>query len=211
MNSANLTGLYCITDPDLARQSPISIEQMVEQALLGGARIIQYRDKQASPAEQHSTAHHLCQLCKQYGALFLINDDPELASQVDAHGVHLGQTDENLANARKILGKDKIIGITCHDNLDLALTAQQQGADYVAFGRFFPSNTKPKASPAPAALLPTARKTLHIPIVAIGGITASNSAELLSAGADMLAVIHAVFGQEDIRQAAGEFKNLFKE
>lgn len=209
MNHPVLRGLYCITDSQLTEQSPLSIVQMVEQALLGGARIIQYRDKLATAGQQLETADRLCQLCKEKGALFLVNDDPELARQVDAHGVHLGQTDSNLSAARTLLGKDKIIGITCHADLPLALTAQQQGADYVAFGRFFPSQTKPEASPASADFLPKAREALEIPIAAIGGITIDTGSGLLAGGADMLAVIHAVFGQQDIQQAAHQLARLF--
>jgi len=204
-----LKGLYCITDPELTAQSSHSIEEMVQQAIDGGARIIQYRDKTSSQAQQLDIAHRLCQLCKQHSALFLINDNPQLAKEVDADGVHLGQTDTGRATARELLGKDKIIGISCHASLALAMTAQQQGADYVAFGRFYPSQTKPDASPASLDLLAEAKSSLHIPIVAIGGITAGNAPDLLEAGADMLAVIHHVFGQADIRQAASNIARLF--
>lgn len=204
-----MRGLYCITDPDLARQSTLGIETMVEQAILGGARVIQYRDKQASSEEQVAIADRLCRLCKKHAALFLVNDDPQLARAVDAHGVHLGQGDSGLGSARQLLGNHKIIGITCHADLNLASKAEQQGADYVAFGRFFPSNTKPEASPASAGLLPQAKRALSIPIAAIGGITPENAPPLLGAGADMLAVIHAVFGQADIRLAASHFAQLF--
>ena len=209
MKKPELRGLYCITDPALAQQTSLKLEQMVEQAILGGARIIQYRDKQATASEQLETAGRLCQLCKQHGAVFLVNDDPRLAQAVDAHGVHLGQGDSQLAKARSLLGPDKIIGITCHAELELALLAEQQGADYVAFGRFFPSQSKPEAPPASSELLPEARENLTIPIAAIGGITPDNGSSLLEARADMLAVIHAVFGQPDIRRAAENFSRLF--
>ena len=209
MRRPELRGLYCITDPELTRQSPLGIEQMLEQAILGGARVIQYRDKYASAETQADVANRLCQLCRQHSVIFLINDDPPLARAVDAHGVHLGQTDSDLAEARQLLGKDRIIGMTCHADLELARVAEQQGADYVAFGRFFPSKTKPQASPAPIDLLPEARARLQIPIAAIGGITIDNAPSLLAAGADMLAVIHGVFGQQDIQQAAAGFARLF--
>ncbi len=190
-------------------QSPLGIEQMVQQAIAGGARVIQYRDKTSSPAQQLDIARRLGQVCRQEGALFLINDDPQLAKQVAADGVHLGQTDSGLVAARALLGEDKIIGISCHASLDLALTAQRQGADYVAFGRFFDSRTKPQAQPAPIEILREASAALDIPIAAIGGISADNAPALLAAGADMLAVIHAVFGQTDIRQAAERITALF--
>lgn len=207
--SQALRGLYCITDPNLVRQSGLGLEQMVEQAIMGGARVIQYRDKQAPVDEQVATAKTLCQLCKRHQVIFLINDDPELAKSVDAHGVHLGQTDSKLGEARALLGKDRIIGITCHADLELALDAQRQGANYVAFGRFFPSQTKPDAPPAPTELLPEARRRLAIPIAAIGGITPENGQPLVTAGADMLAVIHAVFAQPDICQASRRLSHLF--
>lgn len=195
----------------LAAQSPHGIEQMVQQAIEGGARIIQYRDKTSSQAQQLDIAHRLCQICKQRETLFLINDNPPLAHQVDADGVHLGQTDTGLALARELLGTEKIIGISCHASLELAITAEQQGADYVAFGRFYASRTKPEANPAPLELLATARTHLQIPIVAIGGINAANASGLLGTGVDMLAVIHAVFGQADIPQAASDIARLFND
>ena len=181
---------------------------MVQQAIDGGARIIQYRDKLADQ-QQYDIAHRLCQLCRQHSVMFLINDNPVLAKEVNADGVHLGQTDTSLRTARQLLGKDKIIGISCHASLALASTAQQQGADYVAFGRFFASHTKPEAQSAPIGLLTEAKSSLQIPIVAIGGITLDNASSLLETGADMLAVIHDVFGKTDIQQAANNIAHLF--
>ena len=210
MKKHRLNGLYCITDPTLTAQSALTIEDMVQAAIDGGAKIIQYRDKQASPSEQTDIAHRLCQRCQKQQVTFLVNDNPQLAKTVDADGVHLGQSDTGLREARDLLGKDKIIGISCHASLALAMTAQQQGADYVAFGRFFTSQTKPEASPAPIELLNEARTALSIPVVAIGGITLDNAGPLLMAGADMLAVIHAVFGQTNIQQAASLFAELFE-
>lgn len=209
MNKPELKGLYCITDPALSQQSPHDLETMVQQAIEGGARIIQYRDKYADRDQQIEMADRLCRRCQKQAVAFLINDDPHLAKAVNADGVHLGQSDARLREARELLGDDRIIGITCHASLELALQAQQQGADYVAFGRFFPSHTKPQASPAPLALLPEARAALQIPIAAIGGIDLTNAPQLLAAGADMLAVIHAVFAQADIRRAAEGFGRLF--
>lgn len=211
MNKHFLKGLYCITDPRLVEQSPLDIEEMVQQAINGGVRIIQYRDKSATPAQQTEIAQRLCQICQRQSVIFLVNDDPQLAREIDADGVHLGQTDTGLSAARALLGSDKIIGLSCHASLSLAQTAQQQGADYVAFGRFFDSRTKPEASPASIERLSEAKSSLQIPIVAIGGITADNAPPLLEAGADMLAVIHAVFGQQNIRQAAADIASLFDE
>lgn len=209
MNRHFLKGLYCITDPALTAQSPLDMEDMVFRAIAGGARIIQYRDKQATPDQQAGMAARLCRVCNKHSVMFLINDNPHLAKAVDADGVHLGQTDTGLTAARELLGADKIIGVSCHDSLDLAVTAQRQGADYVAFGRFYPSKTKPEASPADIRVLAMAKSALQIPVAAIGGITAENAPALLNAGADMLALIHHVFGQADVQQAARNIARLF--
>jgi len=204
----NLHGLYVITDPILCGKDLIN---KVEQAILGGAQVIQYRNKtnNITPSQQLSEAIALQSLCMQYDRTFIINDDIALALQSNADGVHLGQTDGDITSARERLGDKKIIGITCHNNLTAALKAQLQSADYVAFGRFYPSQTKPTAPPADINVLQHAKSQLQIPIVAIGGISVENAPALLNAGADMLAVIHAVFAQDNIQQAAAEFKKLF--
>ena len=126
-----------------------------------------------------------------------------------AAGVHLGRDDANISTARAALGEDAVIGLSCYNQLQRALAAQAAGADYVAFGSFFASRTKPQAVPATLELLHTARAALQIPIVAIGGITTENGATLIEAGADALAVIDAVFNQADIRSSAERFARLF--
>ncbi|MBI1422494.1 MAG: thiamine phosphate synthase [Gammaproteobacteria bacterium] len=204
-----LQGLYVITDHKLALQRQQPLEDMVAAAIEGGARIVQYRNKSASVATREHEAHALASLCKANDVVFLINDDIPLALTVDADGVHLGQSDAPLAQARAMLGQDRIIGITCHDQIHLALSAQQAGTDYVAFGRFFPSVTKPEAPPAALTILQEAHAQLHIPIAAIGGITPANAKLLLEQGVDMLAVIHGVLGAADIVAAAGEYTRLF--
>lgn len=204
-----LQGLYVITDHRLSQQRKQTLAPMVEAAIRGGARIVQYRNKSATPSQKRHEAQMLAALCKTHEVLFLINDDIQLALDTDANGVHLGQGDAGIAMARDRLGEQRIIGITCHDQIALALAAQAAGADYVAFGRFFPSRTKPEAPPASLAILQQARAQLHIPIAAIGGITPDNAASLLAQGADMLAVIHGVFGAEDIAAAAGEYARQF--
>lgn len=204
----NLHGLYVITDPTLCGSNII---QKVEQAILGGAQIIQYRNKNENitMSQQRAEATALQSLCSQYGRTFIINDDISLALAINADGVHLGQTDGDITAARKRLGENKIIGITCHSDLSAALSAQQQTANYVAFGRFYPSKTKPTAPPADIDILQHAKSQLQIPIVAIGGISVENATTLINAGADMLAVIHSVFAQNNIQQAAADFKKLF--
>lgn len=204
-----LHGLYVITDPGLRKHRRQPLVDMVAAAIAGGARVVQYRDKYASRAQRQQEAAALAALCQSRGVCFLVNDDVEIALAVNADGVHLGQGDTQLRQARERLGPDHIIGVTCHDQLALAHAAEADGADYVAFGRFFPSLTKPDASPAPIEILQQARHALHIPIAAIGGITPANAASLLAAGADMLAVIHGVFGADDIAAAADEYTRLF--
>lgn len=207
MNNKALHGLYAITDPDLMSGDLMT---MTEQAIHAGISILQYRNKTASLQQQEQEASELACLCQKNNVLFLINDDVDLAVKVNADGVHLGQKDGSIKHARALLGENKIIGITCHNQIELAQIAEQQGADYVAFGRFFTSKTKPNAMPADLSILTSAKKTLSIPIVAIGGITADNAAIVLQHGADMLAVIHGVFGRKDVLTATRQFIDIFK-
>ena len=206
MRDARLHGVYAITDPVLCGTQ---LNEKVLAAIEGGIRILQYRNKQASRHQQHEEASGLLSLCRQHNVLFIINDDVELAAEIDADGVHLGQQDRALHEARQQLGADKIIGISCNNRFDNAVSAQLQGADYVAFGRFFPSQTKPRAPQAEIGLLQRARIELQLPVVAIGGITPDNGRQLIAAGADMLAVIHGIFAQQDVRQAAQRYAALF--
>lgn len=152
----------------------------------------------------------LFNLCLNYHVPFIINDDLALAKTLGADGVHLGAEDAAAAYARQALGPRAIIGVSCYNSLERALQAQREGADYVAFGRFFPSRSKPDAVQAGIELLREARKKLHLPIAAIGGITLQNAAQLLEAGADMLAVIHGVFGEQDVRAATQSYTTLFR-
>lgn len=202
-NASKLRGLYVIADSSLRQ-----IQNKVEQALQGGARLVQIRDKRPQP--DVAAVKAIAELCRQHYVPLLINDSIELALEVGADGVHLGQTDTSLAEARQRLGDNAIIGITCHDQIPLAKQAEAGGADYVAFGRFFPSQSKPEAPPADIQILQQAKRQLHIPVVAIGGITPDNGASLIQAGADMLAVIHGVFGQRDVSAAAKKFSQLFE-
>lgn len=202
---AKLSGLYAITDSKLMGSDLIS---KTEQAILGGINILQYRNKTAPLEQQEQEAFKLAQLCKKNNVLFLINDNVELALKVDADGVHLGQQDTPLQQARKRLGKDKVIGITCHNEIKLAVEAQAKGADYVAFGRFFNSETKPSALPAELSLISESKKSISIPIVAIGGVTQETAPLLLEEGTDMLAVIHGIFAQDDILSTARKFVEI---
>lgn len=203
MKDTRLRGLYAITDPELCPHAGIVAQ--VEAALRGGARLIQYRNKDLSDPHREQDAEALATLCGRRHALLLINDDIDLAVRRGAHGVHLGQGDADIEQARRRLGKQAIIGVTCHASLELAREAQARGADYVAFGRFFPSRSKPQAPPADIDILRRADEALDIPICAIGGITPDKAGQLRDAGADMLAVIHGLFGQQDVEAAAGRY------
>ena len=208
MSHFRLKGLYGITDSKLMPDDQQMLAQ-VEAALQGGMSLLQYRDKSSDNDKRLRQARALQQLCQRYDAALLINDDSDLALACGADGVHLGQSDGSVPRARKRLSDNAIIGVTCHDSLDLARQAVTEGADYVAFGAFFPSKTKPDAKPAPHSLLAEATQKLELPVVAIGGITVDNAHQLIDARADMVAVIHALFAAEDIPQRARAFQQLF--
>jgi thiamine-phosphate pyrophosphorylase len=206
-SAPSLSGLYAITDAQQNHSAQLICD--VEQALLGGARIIQYRDKSTEHSKRRDTATQLRKLTQQYDALFIVNDDIQLAKESLADGVHLGRDDHTITSARAQLGPGSIIGVSCYNDYALAQQAASNGADYIAFGRFFPSHTKPDAVPADIELLHRARRELNTPIVAIGGITADNAEILLHAGADMLAVVNDIFSQADIKTATQRYQTLF--
>jgi len=199
--------LYAITDSQLLPGDALFTG--VAAALKGGCKLVQYRDKSDDKARRLFEAKSLLALCNRYQSQLLINDDVSLAQEVGAHGVHLGQGDTNPVAARIILGSRAIIGVTCHDSLELARKAIKDSANYIAFGRFFSSNTKPDARPAPLSLLTDARAQFsNMPIVVIGGITLENGQQLLDAGADILAVCHSLFSADDIAAQARKFIEL---
>ncbi|MBC3421089.1 MULTISPECIES: thiamine phosphate synthase [unclassified Pseudomonas] len=203
-----LRGLYAITDSQLLAGRFLS---HVEAALEGGVCLLQYRDKGDDAARRLREAEALMQLCERYGTQLIINDDAELAARLGV-GVHLGQTDGPLTPARALLGRKAIIGSTCHASLDLAAQAASEGASYVAFGRFFNSLTKPGAPAANLDLIEQARAQVKLPIAVIGGITLDNAAPLVAHGADLLAVIHGLFGADsaqEVTRRARAFNALF--
>jgi thiamine-phosphate pyrophosphorylase len=199
--------LYAITER--RSTTPGTIIEQVSLAIDGGAVMIQYREKHLPREERGREARALATLCHERDVPLIINDDIELAAACGAAGVHLGQDDAPVSRARRRLGQRAIIGVSCYNRMERARTAAGTDASYVAFGRFFPSKTKPGALQAQPALLKQARREISLPIVAIGGITPANGAELVHAGADLLAVIHGVFGQTDIRAAARRYAALF--
>lgn len=206
MAGLRLKGLYAITD---GGPTTGNLTRQVEQAIAGGARIIQYRDKTTDAARRLAEACDLLTCCRARGIPLIINDDITLAARVGADGVHLGKDDPALASARAELGPRAVIGVSCYNRFELAVEAKAAGADYVAFGSFFLSDTKPEAVRAEPGLLIRAQRELGLPTVAIGGISPENGRALIEAGADMLAVIRGVFARPDIRAAARAYADLY--
>lgn len=198
-----LRGLYAIT-PDGTDSERLL--RLVERALEGGTRLLQYRNKSAAPAQRLAEARALMALTERHGAKLIVNDDPALALKVKAHGLHLGRDDGELAAARAAF--PGLLGASCYDSLDLARRAAAAGADYIAFGSVFASSTKPRAVRAPLSLF-AAASPLGLPMVAIGGITLANAPQLVAAGADCLAVISALFDAPDVAAAARAFNQLY--
>lgn len=201
-----IKGLYAIT-PETGDTAQLLLH--TRAALSGGAQIVQYRNKSADIALRHEQAAELLALCHEFDVPLIVNDDVRLAALTDADGVHVGEDDARLIEARINLGPDKIIGVSCYQDLARALRYEAEGADYVAFGSFYPSPTKPGARPCSLSLLTEAKAKLHLPVVAIGGITLDNAQPLIEAGADAIAVISALFEAPDIELAAQRFASLF--
>lgn len=198
-------GVYAIT-PD--EPNDALLLTLCAAVLAGGAQWLQYRNKAASKATRIRQAAQLLPLCRSRGVALIINDDLDVATAVGADGVHLGLGDGSIAAARAALGVDAIIGATCHNRVDLAERAAMEGASYVAFGAFHPSPTKPGAAKATPELL-TLSQSLGLPRVAIGGINADNARPLVDAGADLIAVISAVFDTDDPQAATRRLADLF--
>ncbi len=206
-------GLYALTpdpDPTAPPDADRWLADQVTLAIAGGAGMIQYRAKRLPPERRQRQAALLAPLCANAGVPLIINDDVELALAVGAAGVHLGRDDGDPAAARARLGPAAVIGVSCYDRLDLAESAAAAGADYCAFGSFFPSSVKPAAVRPDLGLLARARARLALPLVAIGGITPQNAGLLIAAGADLLAVITGVFAAPDITAAALAYSRLFE-
>lgn len=202
-------GLYVITDAQLCGGE--RLYSCVASALEGGARTVQYRDKGDDRTRRLQEARALARLCRERGVVLVVNDDVYLARAAGADGVHLGEHDATIAEARAVLGQDALIGVSCYDLLTRAERAGEDGADYVAFGSFFASSTKPSARHATLDLLARARERLTLPIVAIGGITPGNGRALVEAGAHALAVVSGVFAAHDVSAAARRYAQLYEE
>jgi len=205
---AQLSGLYAVT-PD--EDDIGTLARKVRQALAGGARAVQYRNKSAQAALRREQGAALLAVCRRAKVPLLVNDDLDLAENLDADGLHVGRGDVSVAAARARLGKNKLLGASCYDRLALALAARDAGADYVAFGSAFASPTKPGATQAPLSLYREAKASLDVPIVAIGGITSGNARAVIEAGADAVAVISALFDAPDVERRAREFARIFSD
>jgi len=206
MDMPKSSGIYLISD-----YKNLAIDDLLdktEKILDVGISLFQFRDKNSKYEIKKSTALKLQTLCKKYNTLFIINDDVVLAKEISADGVHLGRDDMDIDMARKILG-DKIIGVSCYNNLEDAITAEIMGADYIALGSFFNSPTKPEARKIAIDLLPIAKSKLNIPVVAIGGITPENGKQLVDNKVDFLAIISGIYASTDIINSVKAYKNLF--
>ena len=203
----NIRGLYALTP---SAENEETLLKQLTQALEGGVKFVQYREKTLNHDDQMHRAKLLNSLCKRYGATLIINDSPELVSAVGAGGIHVGQDDMSTAEARATLGPGTLIGASCYASIERAEQAVEEGADYVAFGSVFPSETKPEAVHCPLSVITHARQKLTCPIVAIGGISLENATSVIRSGADALAVISGLFDQPDVESAAKEFAKIWE-
>jgi thiamine-phosphate pyrophosphorylase len=202
-----LKGLYVITDKNLIER-PLFIES-VEKALCGGANILQLREKETDYDEIVYLGKELLRISKLYSVPLIINDNPEIAREIGADGVHLGKGDTTIEKARKIIGEHKIIGVSCYGQIERGLDAQVRGADYAVFGTPFNTPTKPGRKPTSFSTLIEAKtKITKIPIFAIGGITKENARDVLDTGVDGIAVITSVFGSDNPETACRELSQI---
>lgn len=196
-------GLYLLTANGL---SPEELIARTRRALSAGVAWLQYRGKADADV---GVAHRLAAACRRAGTTFIVNDDPEMAMEVGADGVHLGRSDPGILQARRLLGPEGIIGVSCYDDFERARMLAAQGADYLAFGSVFASPTKPQAPSCPLDVLTRARE-LGRPVVAIGGITAEKAGPVIDAGADLLAVISDIYEAPDIAARVADYRVLFE-
>ena len=201
-----IRGLYAIT-PDMADLN--ALVRKTQWAIEGGAFMVQYRSKIQDRDVKMQQCAAILRLCREYKIPCIVNDDVEMCRILDADGVHLGEKDDNIAEVRRILGDDAIIGSSCYDQLNRANEAQKEGATYVAFGAVFPTTTKPHAPRAALALLREAKSQIQIPVIAIGGITVNNAHEVIETGIDAIAVITSLYESNAIKETAETFSRMF--
>lgn len=201
-----LKGLYVITDNMLTPEDKMF--SMVKEALVGGATIVQLRDKESSDEKIKKIAQSLQELCRSHNALFILNDKIEIAIELHLDGLHIGKSDHHrFAEIRQEF--KGVIGVSCYGNIDLAKEMESMGADYVAFGSFYPSPTKPHANVVPLETLSKAKKALNIPVCAIGGINLLNIQEVMEHQPDMVSLISDIWSSKNITQQSSFYKNLF--
>jgi len=208
LSSLKISGPYAIT-PDLNQTNDLL--NKTRQVLEGGVKLVQYRNKSANESLRREQAKLLLSLCREHNALLIINDHLEIAIEIDADGVHVGKNDVSVSAAKNQLGQNKIVGTSCYNQLDLAMQAQKDGADYIAFGAFFSSLTKPNAVSVSISLVNQAQKALSIPIVGIGGIQLTNARTVIQSGCAAIAVCHDLFQAENIKATAEHYVQLFAE
>ncbi|OGR64475.1 MAG: thiamine-phosphate diphosphorylase [Elusimicrobia bacterium GWB2_63_16] len=202
------SGLYVITDEKLLRRKDFL--RKVAEAAAAGAGIIQLREKASRLRDRLEIARAAVRAAHAHGARLVINDDPRLAAEIGADGVHIGKDDAGVEEARELLGRRALIGVSCYGDIDLAVRVQRAGADYVSFGACFKSPTKPKEALVPLSVFGEARRRLKVPLVAIGGITAANAPSVYAAGADLVSVVSSVFARGRVAAAVKEFERRTK-
>lgn len=204
----NLKGLYVITDSKLIPKG--SFIEIVELALKGGANIVQLREKKSSETEIIDLGKKLIKVTKKYNVPLIINDSPELVKTIGADGVHLGENDLDIEYARKLLGENSIIGVSCYGDIKRGVEAEKNGANYLAFGTPYSTPTKPGRKPTPFETLIEAKKIIKtIPIFAIGGIYPENAKDVLETGVDGIAAITSIFRSDDPEKAARKLAAFF--
>ncbi len=203
----NMKGLYIVT-PDW--DDTDKMVAATEAALKGGVALVQYRHKTATPELRKEQASRLLALCRQYDRPFIINDFIELCLELDADGIHVGGTDAPVAEVRKLIGPEKILGASCYGSMEMAQQAQEAGASYVAFGGFYPSRVKKYEVTTPVDIITRAKAQLTVPVVVIGGMTQENSVPLIKEGTDMVAAISSVYMTDDPQASAQAFAELFR-
>ncbi len=201
-----IRGLYAIT-PDMADLN--TLIQKTQSAIEGGVFMVQYRSKIHDHDVKMQQCAAILRLCREYEIPCIVNDDVDMCRSLEADGVHLGEKDDNIAEVRRILGEDAIIGSSCYDQLERAKQAQKEGASYVAFGAMYPTSTKPNAPRASLALLREAKSQIQIPIVAIGGITVNNAHDVIETGVDAIAVINSLYESHSIKETAETLSQMF--
>ncbi len=205
--SKKINGLYAIT-PD--RQDNDLLLSEVRQAIDGGVKLIQYRAKNIPDKQKHIQAKAIKDLCDDRNVNLIINDNIELSMYLDAFGVHLGKDDDSIENARKMLGSDKCIGISCYNSIERVKKVFKKEIDYIALGAFFPTKSKPNAPRASLEMVAEARTFCKLPIVAIGGIDLVNISMLLKSDINAFASISSIFNSGKIESITNEFNNILK-